>query len=131
MRRPLHLLQTLPKNGACFNMHGTHRLERRTTDLSNKPHNRLARHTDTTPAASIRRTDSQQHKRIPHLIHAVCGSGKTEILFEPIHKLLTEGKRVCIAAPRVDVILELEPRLRAAFPQTAIEALYGGSEVNN
>ena len=34
-----------------------------------------------------------------------------------------EGKRVCIAAPRVDVILELEPRLRAAFPQTAIEAL--------
>lgn len=69
-------------------------------------------------------------KRIPHLIHAVCGSGKTEILFEPIHKLLTEGKRVCIAAPRVDVILELEPRLRAAFPQTAIEALYGGAEAN-
>ncbi|WP_188006705.1 DNA/RNA helicase [Sporosarcina sp. ANT_H38] len=67
-------------------------------------------------------------KRIPHLIHAVCGSGKTEILFKPIHKLLTEGKRVCIAAPRVDVILELEPRLRAAFPRTAIEALYGGSE---
>ncbi len=67
--------------------------------------------------------------RIPHLIHAVCGSGKTEILFEPIHKLLLEGKRVCIAAPRVDVILELEPRLRTAFPQTAIEALYGGAEL--
>ncbi|NYF23916.1 DEAD/DEAH box helicase [Sporosarcina sp. JAI121] len=67
-------------------------------------------------------------KRIPHLIHAVCGSGKTEILFEPIHKLLLAGKRVCIAAPRVDVILELEPRLRAAFPETAIEALYGGAE---
>lgn len=67
-------------------------------------------------------------ERVPHLIHAVCGSGKTEILFEPIHKLLTEGKRVCIAAPRVDVILELEPRLRTAFPRTAIEALYGGAE---
>ncbi|WP_438296417.1 DEAD/DEAH box helicase [Sporosarcina sp. FA15] len=67
-------------------------------------------------------------KRIPHLIHAVCGSGKTEILFEPIHKLILAGNRVCIAAPRVDVILELEPRLRAAFPQTAIEALYGGSK---
>jgi len=67
-------------------------------------------------------------KGIPHLIHAVCGSGKTEILFEPIHKLLIEGKRVCIAAPRVDVILELEPRLRAAFPQTAIDALYGGAQ---
>ncbi|WP_203245935.1 DEAD/DEAH box helicase [Sporosarcina beigongshangi] len=67
-------------------------------------------------------------KGIPHLIHAVCGSGKTEMLFEPIHKLLLEGKRVCIAAPRVDVILELEPRLRAAFPQTAIDALYGGAK---
>lgn len=65
----------------------------------------------------------------PHLIHAVCGSGKTEILFEPIHKLLTAGKRVCIAAPRVDVVLELEPRLRAAFPSTNLEALYGGAEV--
>lgn len=64
-----------------------------------------------------------------HLIHAVCGSGKTEILFEPIHKLLTAGKRVCIAAPRVDVILELEPRLRTAFPDTTLEALYGGADV--
>ncbi|CAM3280201.1 DEAD/DEAH box helicase family protein [Filibacter tadaridae] len=77
--------------------------------------------------ASNELTTSNQ-TNIPHLIHAVCGSGKTEILFEPIHKLLTAGKRVCIAAPRVDVILELEPRLRAAFPQTAVEALYGGSE---
>lgn len=67
-------------------------------------------------------------KGIPHLIHAVCGSGKTEILFESIHRLLIEGKRVCIAAPRVDVILELEPRLRAAFPKTAIDSLYGGAK---
>ncbi|MCZ2257269.1 DEAD/DEAH box helicase [Sporosarcina sp. G11-34] len=64
----------------------------------------------------------------PHLIHAVCGAGKTEILFEPIHKQLQAGKRVCIAAPRVDVILELEPRFRAAFPTTTIEALYGGAK---
>jgi len=64
----------------------------------------------------------------PHLIHAVCGAGKTEILFEPIHKLLLQGKRICLTAPRVDVILELEPRLRAAFPETTIEALYGGAK---
>lgn len=67
----------------------------------------------------------------PHLIHAVCGAGKTEILFQPIHDQLKEGKRICIAAPRVDVILELEPRLRAAFPTTAIEALYGGSKAGD
>ncbi|MDN4606786.1 DEAD/DEAH box helicase [Sporosarcina highlanderae] len=77
--------------------------------------------------ASEELTNSQE-KQTSHLIYAVCGSGKTEILFPPIHKLLTEGKRICIAAPRVDVILELEPRLRTAFPDTKIEALYGGAK---
>ena len=77
--------------------------------------------------ASDELTESQ-NKQVSHLIYAVCGSGKTEIMFPPIYKLLTEGKRVCIAAPRVDVILELEPRLRAAFPETKIETLYGGAK---
>ncbi|WP_194841153.1 DEAD/DEAH box helicase [Sporosarcina cascadiensis] len=66
---------------------------------------------------------------VSHLLYAVCGSGKTEMLFQPIHYLLKEGKRVCLAAPRVDVILELLPRLQAAFPDTIVEALYGGAEV--
>lgn len=70
---------------------------------------------------------SIQAKR-SHLIHAVCGSGKTEMLFQPIAQCLMEGKRVCIAAPRVDVILELAPRLQAAFPKTPLQALYGGAE---
>lgn len=61
-----------------------------------------------------------------HLIFAVCGAGKTEILFEPIHRLLLEGKRICVAAPRVDVILELAPRFQQAFPKTRVTALYGG-----
>lgn len=76
--------------------------------------------------ASAELTESQELRR-SHLIYAVCGSGKTEILFPPIHHLLQQGMRVCIAAPRVDVILELEPRLRSAFPKTEIEALYGGA----
>ncbi|MFC4409574.1 DEAD/DEAH box helicase [Chungangia koreensis] len=64
----------------------------------------------------------------PHLIHAVCGAGKTEILFKPIHELLQEGKRVCVAAPRTDVVLELTPRFRQVFPETIIHSLYGGAE---
>ena len=68
---------------------------------------------------------------ISHLLYAVCGSGKTEMLFQPIHYLLNEGKRVCLAAPRVDVILELLPRLAIAFPDTKVEALYGGAEVEH
>lgn len=79
--------------------------------------------------ASHELTASNEQQK-SHLLYAVCGAGKTEILFEPIYKLLTEGKRVCIAAPRVDVILELEPRFRAVFPTTEIDALYGGAEPN-
>jgi competence protein ComFA len=33
-----------------------------------------------------------------------------------------------VACPRTDVILELEPRLKAAFPETSIATLYGASE---
>lgn len=77
--------------------------------------------------ASSELTASNEQRK-SHLLYAVCGAGKTEILFEPIYQLLREGKRICIAAPRVDVILELEPRFRAAFPTTKIDALYGGAE---
>lgn len=69
---------------------------------------------------SLRRNES-------HLVYAVCGAGKTELLFPPIHEALAEGKRICIAAPRTDVVLELSPRLQAVFPDTIIHTLYGGS----
>lgn len=69
---------------------------------------------------------TSNEKKRSHLIYAVCGAGKTEILFESIYRLLTEGKRVCVAAPRVDVILELAPRFQQAFPKTSMIALYGG-----
>ncbi|PLR78251.1 DNA/RNA helicase [Bacillus sp. V3-13] len=62
------------------------------------------------------------------LIWAVCGAGKTEVLFAGINEALTQGKRVCIATPRTDVVLELTPRLKNVFPRIEIAALYGGSE---
>lgn len=61
------------------------------------------------------------------LVWAVCGSGKTELLFQGIERALAQKKSVCIAAPRTDVVLELTPRLKAAFPKTNIIAYYGGS----
>lgn len=63
----------------------------------------------------------------PHLLHAVCGAGKTEILFGPIFRLLAEGKRVCIATPRTDVVLELLPRFEKAIGGVNIHGLHGGS----
>lgn len=62
------------------------------------------------------------------LIWAVCGAGKTEVLFEGINYALQKGKRICIATPRSDVVLELAPRLKTVFPNIEVAALYGGSE---
>lgn len=62
------------------------------------------------------------------LVWAVCGAGKTEVLFEGIHHALSQQKRVCIATPRTDVVLELTPRLQAVFPSMEVASLYGGSE---
>lgn len=62
------------------------------------------------------------------LVWAVCGAGKTEVLFAGINLALSHGKRVCIAAPRTDVVLELAPRLASVFPSVDMAALYGGSQ---
>ncbi len=62
------------------------------------------------------------------LVWAVCGAGKTEVLFAGIEAGLLANKRICIATPRTDVVLELAPRLKRAFPAIEVAALYGGSE---
>jgi competence protein ComFA len=78
-------------------------------------------------SASARVVDAiRQNEEL--LVWAVCGAGKTEILFKGIEAALSAQKRVCIATPRTDVVLELTPRLQAAFPKIKIAALYGGSE---
>ncbi|MBM7618374.1 competence protein ComFA [Bacillus tianshenii] len=68
------------------------------------------------------------HNRTSLLVWAVCGAGKTEVLFKGIEAALVKGQRVCIATPRTDVALELAPRLQQVFPETDIAVLYGGSE---
>lgn len=65
-----------------------------------------------------------------HLLQAVCGAGKTEILFAAIYDSLKAGKRVCVATPRTDVVLELYPRFLQVFQKITIHALYGGAENN-
>ena len=60
-----------------------------------------------------------------HLVWAVTGAGKTEMLFPLIYRALQQKLRIGIVAPRVDVIVELSPRLRAAFAQTDMVTLYG------
>ncbi|WP_240335237.1 DEAD/DEAH box helicase [Paraliobacillus sediminis] len=63
------------------------------------------------------------------LVWAVCGAGKTEMLFQGIATAIKQGKRVCLATPRADVVRELIPRFEQAFPKTPLAGLYGGAEV--
>ena len=84
--------------------------------------------TDLQKQASMELAQSMRQKR-NHLLHACCGAGKTEIIFTAIYEALRAGKRICVATPRTDVVLELAPRFQKVFPQTTIHALYGGAEV--
>ncbi|GGF31218.1 DNA/RNA helicase [Halobacillus andaensis] len=67
-------------------------------------------------------------KREELLVWAVCGAGKTEMLFPGLTYALRQGMRVCLATPRTDVVRELFPRLTSSFPEVEIQALYGDSE---
>ncbi|WP_237563710.1 DEAD/DEAH box helicase [Halalkalibacter okhensis] len=62
------------------------------------------------------------------LVWAVCGAGKTEVLFHGLERAFEEGKRVLLATPRTDVVKELVPRFKKSFPEVEITALYGGSK---
>lgn len=59
------------------------------------------------------------------LIHAVCGAGKTELVFAVIRHALSLGQTVGFAIPRRDVVIELHKRLISAFPMVKVNAVYG------
>lgn len=50
------------------------------------------------------------------------------MIFPFIDRELRLGRKVVIATPRRDVVLELQPRLKRAFPERKVVTLYGGSE---
>ncbi|KRL63881.1 DEAD/DEAH box helicase [Lactobacillus psittaci] len=69
-------------------------------------------------------------QRRNHLVHAVTGAGKTEMLFKVLEKCLSQGLRAAIATPRIDVVNELYPRINSAFANTVI-GKYHGREYND
>lgn len=60
------------------------------------------------------------------LIKAVCGAGKTELVYGVISYALSKGHTVGFAIPRRDVVIELEERIRQAFPKNKVASIYGG-----
>lgn len=63
---------------------------------------------------------------IDTLVAAVCGAGKTEICYETINYALSNKKLVGFAIPRRDVVIELAPRIKEAFPDAKVTVVYGG-----
>ncbi|MFC7321878.1 DEAD/DEAH box helicase [Halobacillus campisalis] len=78
--------------------------------------------------AAAQRIVSAIEQKSELLVWAVCGAGKTEMLFPGITTALQKGLRIVLATPRTDVVRELLPRFQQAFPQVPIQALYGDSE---
>ncbi len=66
--------------------------------------------------------------RVNGYLEAVCGAGKTEMLYEGILHSLNNNQRVCLAIPRKQVVIELYHRLKSVFSKTNIKMLHGESK---
>ena len=60
------------------------------------------------------------------LVNAVCGAGKTELIYAVMARCLSLGKSVAFAVPRRDVVIELSQRIHMVFPRNSIVSVYGG-----
>lgn len=60
------------------------------------------------------------------LISAVCGAGKTELVYQVMAFCLSQGKNVAFAVPRRDVVIELFYRIKETFPSNNVVSVYGG-----
>jgi len=84
-----------------------------------------------TAASGVKRTAIRRTAQRPEagfLLWAVTGAGKTEMVFPLLESVLLRGGRALLATPRRDVVIELDLRIRKAFPQASVVTLYGGSE---
>ena len=64
-------------------------------------------------------------KKRRHLLWAVTGAGKTEMLFPLLATALHQGARIGMVSPRIDVCNELYPRLQQAFAKTTLQLRHG------
>jgi len=60
------------------------------------------------------------------LIYAVCGAGKTELVYDVISYALKKGMQVGFTIPRREVVIELAHRIKSTFPKAKVICVYGG-----
>ncbi|MEA5061435.1 MAG: helicase-related protein [Erysipelotrichaceae bacterium] len=61
------------------------------------------------------------------LIDAVCGAGKTELVFQVIDYALNSGLKVGFTVPRREVVIEIAERFKNVFHKNRIITVYGGN----
>lgn len=59
------------------------------------------------------------------IVNAVCGAGKTELVYETIEYIINLNKKVAFAIPRKDVCIEIYERLKKDYPNLKICLVYG------
>ncbi len=59
-------------------------------------------------------------------VKAVCGAGKTEIVYEVIQYALNNKQRVCFSTPRKELTIELYNRISTQFTGVSTSLVYGG-----
>ncbi len=57
-------------------------------------------------------------------LYAVCGAGKTEILYQSIFNALINNQRIALVIPRTNIVKELALRLKPIFPNTTLKCVY-------
>lgn len=60
------------------------------------------------------------------LVHAVCGAGKSELIVHTISNYLSQHKKVGITIARRQVVLELQKRYQAIYPNLKVIAVCEG-----
>lgn len=66
----------------------------------------------------------QQHHNT--ILKAVCGAGKTEMIYEVIKYALNMGQRVCFTTPRKELVIEIAARIKQQFYHIEPTVVYGG-----
>ncbi|MFZ5626166.1 MAG: DEAD/DEAH box helicase [Bacillota bacterium] len=60
------------------------------------------------------------------LLWAACGAGKTEVIFPALALTLNRGQRALLAVPRREIVVDLQERIKKAFPAVDLTFHYGG-----
>lgn len=59
------------------------------------------------------------------IVNAICGAGKTELVYNSIEYFINQNKKVGFAIPRKDVVIEIFNRLKNDYPTLDICSVYG------